>query len=150
MAKKDVILGLFSTSGNATATRLLPLCPCNFLSTCRYVCDKSSRSSIVPDVAGALRRYVLEVKKTPFSLKTHVFAIISTTSPIQLSDVVAFDSARHFTSERLGPHLYKESTFLKSILQKKYRVYIKCDFCTRKAMKNYVGYTRSESQFDSI
>lgn len=102
-AKMGVFFGPFSTSGIATATRLGMLHPCNFLRTCPVPCDKSSRTQILPDVADGLRKYVLVVEKTLFSLKMHFFMNNFATKPIQLADVVASDSARHFTSERLGP-----------------------------------------------
>ena len=96
--------GPFSTSENATATTLLGVHPCNFLSTRGNACDNLSRGQVQLNVAYGLRKYILVVEKTLFSRKTHLLEIKSGTRPIQLPDVVAFDSARHFTSERLGLH----------------------------------------------
>ena len=104
MAEKVGFFGHFSSSENATATRLLGVHPYNFLCTCRLARDNLSRSQIEKNVANALRRIFLEVEKTLFSRKRHVFEIKSGTTAIQLPEVVAFDLSRHFTSERLGPH----------------------------------------------
>lgn len=147
MAEKVVFFGHFSSTENATATRLLGVHPYNFLSTCREVCDNLSRSQIGINVANAFRGIFLEVEKSLFltflrlNRERHRFS-----SPDRLHSIP------HVILHRKGYVRIgnKESAKLNSKLQKKYKWYIKPDLCIRKPIKFYVGYIRSGSQFHAF